>query len=90
MDLDDILVKICLGQATDEEEEEWRKKLDLPKDIAEQIKESCALGEQIAKELDGSSKDDELRPMLEGIMEEIEVLKNKVDLIFKKMNCEII
>ena len=83
-------MKICLGQATDEEEEEWRKKMCLPEDISNQLKESCLLGEQIAKDLDGSSKADELLPVLDEIMNEIEVLKNKVDLILEKMNCEII
>ena len=80
-----LLYKICNGQATESEIDEWNKTMPINDD---KIKESCNLGYTLASKLD-VPKIDELQSLRDEMIEmkkEIEFLKTELVRVNEKVN----
>lgn len=58
---DNILIKICMGNATEEEKKKWTGENDLPEEVVTKLKECCDTGYNMASNLDKEAqRSDEL------------------------------
>ena len=83
-----LLYKICNGQATESEIDEWNKTMPINDD---KIKKSCNLGYNLASKMD-ASKIDELQILKDEISEmkkEIEFLKTELIRVNEKVDLKI-
>lgn len=81
-DINDLLLKICSGTATEEEKERWNKETELPEEVTNKLVTSFEKGYKIASEFDSSDKNEEI----EELKNEIKELNKKVDFIMKNVD----
>lgn len=88
---DDMLVKICMGTATEEEKKKWRDEKGLSDEVVNQLKEYCDIGYNTACKLDSqveqqrkleSARDTEYASLLE----KVEVLTLEVSRLTERVN----
>lgn len=75
---DDLIFKICTGEASSLEKEKWCKDLNLPLEFTDNMKEICNLGYKTASENDNSFNKniEEIKKDINKIKEDIEEIKN--------------
>ena len=81
----DVLLKICMGTATDEEKKSWIEKTELPGEIADKLKQCCDLGYNFASQIDGKDvglRVEKLETLCLSLNERIE----KLETIIKEKN----
>ena len=76
---DDVLVKICLGEATEEEKEAWQKEKGISDEVTNALKQYCGMGFNMASELDNKLKHDVYMEKINALTSEIEKLKLRVE-----------
>ena len=84
---DDVLVKICLGEATEEEKLQWQKEKGVSDEVTNVLKQYCDMGFNMASEIDSKIKvekgeeleKDEYMDKINYLTAEIEKLKLRVE-----------
>ena len=76
---DDVLVKICLGQATEEEKEKWQKEKGVSDEVTSVLKQYCDMGFNMASELDSKIKKDVYMDKINLLTSELNKLKLRVE-----------
>ena len=76
---DDVLVKICLGEATEEEKQAWQKEKGVTDEVTNVLKQYCDMGFNMASELDSKIKKDVYMEKINMLTLEIEKLKLRVE-----------
>ena len=76
---DDVLVKICLGEATEEEKLNWQKEKGISDEVTNALKQYCDMGYSMASELDAKMKQDIYMDKINVLTAEIEKLKLRVE-----------
>ena len=74
-----LLMKICSGQASEQEKDEWKKNMNLSDEIDEKLQESYNLGYVLASEFDNEPTKEDL------ILKELKKMNEKIDLLFQKI-----
>jgi len=87
MNSNELVMKICLGTATEEEKEEWKKTTNLPE---EKLKEFCDIGYNFASNIDFKEQLDEIRKEFKEQLDEIrKEFKEQLDEIRKDKGKEL-
>ena len=76
---DDVLVKICLGEATEEEKEKWQKEKGVSDEVTNVLKQYCDMGFNMASELDSKIKKDVYMEKIDLLTSELDKLKLRVE-----------
>ena len=76
---DDVLVKICLGQATEEEKEKWQKEKGVSDEVTNVLKQYCDMGFNMASELDSKIKKDVYMEKINLLTSELDKLKLRIE-----------
>ena len=76
---DELLVKICLGEATEEEKLQWQKEKGVSDEVTNVLKQYCDMGFNMASELDSKIKKDVYMEKINMLTLEIEKLKLRVE-----------
>ena len=76
-DINEILLKICSGKATQEEKEKWEELTGLTEEDTNKLTESFEKGYNAASKLDNNDE-------LEILKKEVKELKKKVDFLMTK------
>ena len=76
---DDVLVKICLGQATEEEKRVWQKEKGVTDEVTNVLKQYCDMGFNMASDLDSKIKKDVYMEKINLLTAELDKLKLRVE-----------
>jgi len=77
---DNILVKICTGNATEEEKKNWQTETGISDEVVDKLKEVCDTGYNMASEMDKQSSNDvSLSEKVEKLEEELEKQKQNFE-----------
>jgi hypothetical protein len=78
---DDILVKICLGEATEEEKQDWQREKGISDEVTDVLKQYCDMGFNMASKLDTKIKIDKdvYLEKIDALSAEIQQLKIRID-----------
>jgi len=77
-DINDLLLKICSGTATEEEKEKWNLETELPEEVTNKLIQSFEKGYNTASEFD---KDE-----IKELKKEVKELSKKVDFLMEKID----
>lgn len=80
-----LLYKICLGEATENEKKEWNETTNFSKEINDKLMECCNMGYEIAAKLDSNSNDSDVQETLKKLTQDVEDIKKKVDFLMSKV-----
>jgi exonuclease VII large subunit len=68
---DNILIKICMGNASEEEKKKWSEENDLPEEVVTKLKECCDTGYNMASNLDKEAqKSDDMAQAFKQALED--------------------
>ena len=86
-DINDLLLKICSGTASEEEKEKWNKETELPEEITNKLISSFEKGYKTALEFDNDDDDnDNDKKEIEELKNEVKELNKKVEFIMQKID----
>jgi hypothetical protein len=79
---DNLLIKICMGNATEEEKKTWQGETELPDEVVNKLKECCDIGYNMASQLDKDTiktGNDLLTEKFESLSKQVESLVKRVE-----------
>ena len=88
---DDMLVKICMGTATEEEKKKWQDEKGLSDEVVNQLKEYCDIGYNTACKLD-NQVEQQRKLEVQGnkdyvsLLEKVESLTLEVSRLTERLN----
>ena len=82
-EIPNLLYKICIGEADEEEKKKWDNFMGMDFD-SNDLKETCQSGYQMAEKMDNNSMLQQILSSIDKLRNDIEKLNTKVDILLKE------
>ena len=80
-EIPNLLYKICIGEADDEEKKKWDNFMDIG---ADEIKNTCEKGYQMAEKIDNNNMLQQILSSIDKLRDDIQTINTKVDILLKE------